>query len=174
MIATLLRVSWTNLKRDRVAQSLVFILPIIFFSIFATVFGNQGRSSTPIRVAVVDEDGSEFSRRIVDGLREEKSLRVRTTADDEGKGATLDAAGAEKLVRDGDVPLAIVLPKGLGETAAAFGGPDQGVRSSSLADMSDQIAPQMVGGLLQKVTMTAAPDLMMQGGMKQFERMPAR
>ena len=28
----------------------------------------------------------------------------------------------------------------------------------------------MVQGLLQKVTMTAAPDLMMQGGMKQFER----
>jgi ABC-type multidrug transport system permease subunit len=171
MIATLLRVSWTNLKRDRVAQSLVFILPIIFFSIFATVFGNQGRSSTPkIRVAVVDEDGSEFSRRIVDGLRQEKSLRVRTTADDEGKGVTLDAAGAEKLVRAGDVPLAIVLPKGLGETAAAFGGPDQGVRIKLLADVSDQIAPQMVSGLLQKVTMTAAPDLMMQGGMKQFER----
>ena len=35
--------------------------------------------------------------------------------------------------------------------------------------VSDPIAPQMVGGLLQKVTMTAAPDLMMQGGMRQFE-----
>ena len=39
-----------------------------------------------------------------------------------------------------------------------------------LADPSDPVAPQMVQGLLQKVTMTAAPDLMMQGGMKQFER----
>ena len=38
-----------------------------------------------------------------------------------------------------------------------------------LADPSDPIAPNMVGGLLQKVTMTAAPDLMMQGGMRQFE-----
>jgi ABC-2 type transport system permease protein len=38
-----------------------------------------------------------------------------------------------------------------------------------LADPSDPIAPNMVGGLLQKVTMTAAPDLLMQGGLKQFE-----
>src|SRR5262249_1019883 len=39
-----------------------------------------------------------------------------------------------------------------------------------LSDVSDRIAPQMVLGLLQKVTMTAAPDLMMQGGMRQFEQ----
>src|SRR6185503_15728124 len=31
-------------------------------------------------------------------------------------------------------------------------------------------APQMVHGLLQKVAMTAAPDLMMQGGITQFEK----
>jgi ABC-2 type transport system permease protein len=36
--------------------------------------------------------------------------------------------------------------------------------------VSDRIAPQMVLGLLQKVTMTAAPDLIMQGGLQQFER----
>lgn len=32
------------------------------------------------------------------------------------------------------------------------------------------MAPQMVGGLLQKVSMTSAPDLMMKGGMAQFEK----
>jgi ABC-2 type transport system permease protein len=170
MIATLLRVSWTNLRRDRVAQALTFMLPIIFFSIFATVFGNQGRNSTPrIRVAVVDDDGSELSRRIIAGLEHETSLRVRKTADPEGKGAALDRARAETLVREGDVPVAILLPKGLG-TTASFGPSGQGVRITLLADVSDPIAPQMVNGLLQKVSMTAAPDLMMQGGMKQFER----
>ena len=60
MIATVLRIGWINLKRDRVAQSLTFLLPLIFFSIFAGVFGGQGRSTTPrVRVAVVDEDGTE-------------------------------------------------------------------------------------------------------------------
>ena len=171
MIPTLLRVSWTNLKRDRVAQAMVFVLPIIFFSIFATVFGNQGRNATStIRVAVVDQDGSELSRRIVEGLRQEKSLRVRTTTEADGKGAALDYAGAEDMVRRGDVPVAVVLPQGLGDTADAFGASDARVRIKLLSDVSDPVAPQMVNGLLQKVSMTAAPDLMMQGGMKQFEK----
>ena len=171
MILTLMRVSWTNLKRDRVAQALVFLLPIIFFSIFASVFGNQGRDATSqIRIAVVDEDGSELTRRIVKGLQDEKSLRVRTTVDAEGKGTVLDRAAAERLVRNGDAPVAVILPKGLGETAAAFGQSASAVRVQLLADVSDPIAPQMVSGLLQKVSMTAAPDLMMQGGMKQFEQ----
>jgi ABC-2 type transport system permease protein len=172
LIPVLLRVSWTNLKRDRVAQALVFLLPILFFSIFATVFGNQGRSnSTPvIRVAVADLDGSELSRRIVEALRQEKSLRVRATVDPEGHGAALDADSAKTLVRGGDVPVAIVLPRGLAASASAFGSSTQAVRVTLLADVSDPIAPQMVSGLLQKVAFTAAPDLMMQGGMRQFEK----
>ena len=172
MITTLLRISWTNLKRDRVAQALTFLLPILFFSIFASVFGNQGGNSTSrVRVAVVDEDNSELSRRIVAGLRAETALRVRVAADAESKGPALDRAAAEALVQNGDVPVAIVLPKGLGATAAGFGPPQSGApRIQLLADVSDPIAPQMIGGLLQKVTMTAAPDLMMESGIGQFEK----
>jgi ABC-2 type transport system permease protein len=171
MIATLLRISWTNLKRDRVAQALTFLLPILFFSIFASVFGNQGRQATSrVRIALVDEDGSEMSRRVVEALKAETALRVRVTADAEGKGTPLDRAGAERLVQNGDLPVAIILPKGLGATAAAFGQSAGAPRIQLLADVSDPIAPQMVGGLLQKVTMTAAPDLMMKGGLEQFEK----
>jgi ABC-2 type transport system permease protein len=170
MITTLLRISWTNLKRDRVAQALTFLLPILFFSIFASVFGNQGRDGTSrVRIAVVDEDGSDLSRRIVQRLKAETALAVRATTDAEGKGAPLDRAAAERLVQNGDVPVAVVLPKGLGATAAAFGPQSGAPRIQLLADVSDPVAPQMVGGLLQKVSMTAAPDLMMQGGITQFE-----
>jgi ABC-2 type transport system permease protein len=167
---TLIRVAWTNLSRDRVAQALTFLLPIIFFSIFATVFGQQGNAQTTrIRIAVVDEDGSAFSRRMVEGLKKEGGLRVRTTTNADDPGAPdLDRPAAERLVRSGDVPVAVVLPKGLG---AAFGqtGMGGGPPIALLADPSDPIAPNMVGGLLQKVTMTAAPDLLMQGGIRQFE-----
>ena len=170
MITTLLRISWTNLKRDRVAQALTFLLPILFFSIFASVFGNQGRDATSrVRIAVVDEDGSDLSRRIVEGLEAETALRVRTTADADGKGAALDRTTAQGLVKNGDVPVAVILPNSLGATAAAFG-QSGGARIQLLADVSDPIAPQMVAGLLQKVAMTAAPDLMMQGGLTQFEK----
>jgi ABC-2 type transport system permease protein len=173
MITTLLRISWTNLKRDRVAQALTFLLPILFFSIFASVFGNQSGNSTTarVRIAIVDEDGSELSRRIVEGLKAETALRVRTTVDADGKGAVLDQAAAEQLVKNGDVPVAVILPKGVGDSTAGFGPVQPGApRIKLLADVSDRIAPQMVGGLLQKVTMTAAPDLMIKGGIGQFEK----
>ena len=171
MIATLLRVSWTNLKRDRVAQALTFMLPILFFSIFASVFGNQGRDTTSrVRIAVVDEDGSELSRRIVAGLQQETALRVRLTGGAQDTAAPLTRADAEQLVRNGDVPVAVILPKGIGASGTAFARDPAAPRIQLLADVSDPVAPQMVNGLLQKVSMTAAPDLMMRGGFNQFEK----
>ena len=95
---------------------------------------------------------------------------MRTTADGKASGATLDAGAAEQSVRGGDVPVAIVLPSGLGESFATNGFAGGGPAIQLLSDVSDPIAPQMVLGLLQKVTMTAAPDLLMQGGLRQFEQ----
>jgi len=171
-MGTLLRIGWLNLRRDRVALAMVFVLPILFFSIFASVFGGQGETPTSrIRVGVVDEDHSELSARLVEGLRKETGLRVRTTADESNVGPVLDRAAAERIVRDGNVPVAVVIPKGMGEAFAknGFGG-SSGPSIQLLSDVSDRIAPQMVLGLLQKVTMTAAPDMMMQGGIRQFEQ----
>lgn len=170
MLITLLRLGWLSLKRDRVTQALTFLLPILFFSIFATVFGGQGNPQTSrIRIAVVDEDRSELSARILDGLQKEQGLRVRTTATADG-GPALDRATAERLVRNGDLPVAVVIPQGLGAAFVEKGFAPGGPSVLLLADVSDRIAPQMVLGLLQKVTMTVAPDLMMAGGMAQFEK----
>lgn len=171
-MGTLLRIGWINLKRDRVAQALTFILPIVFFSIFASVFGGQGDGQTArIRVAIVDEDHSELSGRLVDALGREAGLRARTTADGKGTGPALDRAAARELVRNGDLPVAVVIPAGMGEAFAknGFTG-SSGPSIQLLTDVSDKIAPQMVVGLLQKVTMTVAPDLMMAGGLRQFEQ----
>lgn len=170
-MGTLLKIGWINLKRDRVAQALTFLLPIVFFSIFATVFGGQGGSQTSrIRVAVVDEDSTDFSRRIVEGLRKEAGLRVRTSTTDASDARALDRAAAERLVRNGDVPIAVIVPRGIGAAFSQQGFGADGPKVQLLADPSDPIAPHMVQGLLQKVVMTAAPDLMMAGGMKQFEK----
>src|SRR5262249_34594205 len=89
--------------------------------------------------------------------------------DAEGKGALLDRDGAQTLVKSGDVPVAVVLPKGLGSSAAAFGQSSGAAHIQLLVDVSDRIAPPMVSGLLQKVAMTSAPDILMQSAIKQFE-----
>ncbi len=172
MIGTLLRIGFLNLRRDRVALSLKFVLPVVFFSIFASVFGGQRDAMTSrIKIAAVDEDRSDFSSRLLAGLRNEKGLDVRTTVDGSGKGGALDRAAAERSVRAGDVPVAVLLPPGLGQSFMqnGFSG-GNGVSIQLLSDVSDPVAPQMVLGLLQKVSMTAAPDLLMQGGMSQFEQ----
>ena len=98
---TLLRIGFINLRRDRVVLAMVFVLPIVFFSIFAVVFGGQQDPATSrIRIAVVDEDRSEVSARIVAGLQNEKGLRARTTADEAGKQPTLDRRAAEREAAD--------------------------------------------------------------------------
>jgi ABC-2 type transport system permease protein len=169
MIATIVRIGFRNLRRDRVVQMLVFVVPIVFFTIFSMVFGNQRNGTPRVTVAVVDEDHSDFSRRIVEALTREKALRIRTTVSPDG-GEALDRAAAEKLVRDGDLPVAIVLPAGFGRGASFFGGGTGAPHVQLLADVSDQIAPQMTYGLLQKTVMTAAPDVLARSGIAQFDK----
>ncbi len=173
ILLTFLRIHWIGMKRDRVVQALTFLLPIMFFSIFATVFSNQADPTRKVRVAVVDEDQTAYSQQLMKALMAEGSLDVRVTAAKEGgNGAMLDRAAAEALVRDGDVPVAVVLPKGIG-TAGMFPTSDPSqVRPKVLllADVSDPVAPQVVSGMLQKVAFTAAPQTMAVEGMTMFEK----
>jgi ABC-2 type transport system permease protein len=173
MIRTLLRIHMTNLRRDRAAQILTFLVPMAFFTVFALVFGGSGRSTTPkVAVAVVDEAGSAVSARLVRALAAEPGLRVRTTAprdQDDTTRVPLDRPRAEALVRDGAVPVAIVLPAGLDSAFGLFGGAD-GPTVTVLNDPSDPIASQVVNGLLQKVAMTAMPDLLADQGLEAFAR----
>jgi ABC-2 type transport system permease protein len=174
MIATLLRIFWIHLRRDRVVWVLTFFVPVAFFSIFAIIFSAQGRSSTPvIRVAVVDEDGSAFSKKLVAALEKEKSLRVSsrlesTREDAGGSGTPLGRKDAEALVRDGTVSAAIILPQGLGRSFPNFAGDRPTIEL--LADTSDPVAPQMLSGMLQGLALTAAPDAMMKGGIEQLSK----
>lgn len=169
-IGPMLRVGYLNVRRDRVVLAMVFLLPIMFFSIFASVFGNQRDSTSRIRVAVVDEDQSDYSKKVAAALAAEGGLRVRTTVNDDGTGGSLDRAKAEELVKQGTVPVAVVLPKGFGATGRFFNSSETAPRIQLLADVSDPIAPQMVQGLLQKVSFTAAPDVLAVEGMGMLEK----
>ena len=174
MIPTLIGIGLINLRRDRVVQAMTFFLPIVFFSIFAGVFGSQGRDTMDrVRVALVDEDQTSASRRFVAALQKETSLRVRTTvrpagADRNAPEQPLDRTRATALVRDGDVPVAIVIPAGFGATFGSFD--TTGKAIELLSDSSDPVASQVVSGLLQKTAMTAAPDLMARQGLGMFEK----
>ncbi len=162
MIGAVVRTGWMHLRRDRAAWMLSFVVPIVFFSIFASIFGAQRRSTPRVTVVVVDEDKSERSKRLVDALRAETALKIIDNA---------DAQSAEATVKKGDAPVALIIPKGFGATQIAFG-PS---RSSApafrlLRDPSDMIAEQVLSGLLQKTIFVSMPDMMMTGGIDALER----
>jgi ABC-2 type transport system permease protein len=160
MIGLLVRNSWKQLRRDRAAQVLVFIVPIAFFSIFAVIFGGGGNrmnGTSRVAVAVVDEDGSEKSRALVAALEADSGLRVVTVASARqgARDTTLTRASAEAMVKRGDLPAALILPPGAGAAIGSFGG-GGGVKALVLHDPSDPVAARMVGGLLQRAALRAA------------------
>jgi ABC-2 type transport system permease protein len=169
-----------NLRRDRAAFVLAFVLPVAFFSIFAGIFAGSGRSAATrkIEVLVADEDGSPNAALFIEGLKREKGLDVRTSLPSEkGAGAKpgalpvpFTAATAEAAVRHGDAPVAVVVPKGFGERPIRFGPEGERPIVRILADSADPIAPQVLAGLIQKVVMTSMPQAMARSGMDEVDR----
>src|ERR1700733_3237351 len=126
MISAIVRTAFVSLKRDRAALALSFILPVVFFSIFATIFGGRGSSARKVKVIVADEDRSRASQLLVKGLQGEGSLAVRTRPDPI-KGveqSEYTGARAEAAIKAGTVSVALVIPKGFGEHPIAFGPQD--------------------------------------------------
>ena len=173
MILAIAKSRLWNLRHDRAAFTLAFIVPIVFFSIFASIFGrSSGRATTaPVRLAVVDEDQSANSRRFLAALRAESALNVSDASPAKsGAAAPYTAASAEAAVRAGELPVALVVPRGFGQSAIRFGPSADRPKLLVLSDPSDPIAPQVLAGLLQKVALTALPDVMARGGIDALDR----
>jgi ABC-2 type transport system permease protein len=170
LIISVIRTALIGLRRDRAALALSFILPISFFTIFAVIFGGQKNSTPKVSVILVDEDRSPASADLARGLERESSLVVMTRPKPESKNAApppeYTAATAEAAVKAGDAPVALIIPAGFGQNPVSFGGKSGAPAIQLLNDSSDQIAPQMVAGLLQKVGMTALGPAMAEEGMK--------
>jgi len=170
LIFQVARTALIALRRDRGALVLSFVLPLTFFSIFATIFGRQGSSTPKVNLIVVDQDQSRASQALVKGLEGETSLVVMTKPSSDKKNSPplpdFTAATAETAVKAGDAPVALIIPAGFGQHPIAFGPDAGGSTLELLNDQSDTIAPQIVVGLLQKVAITSMPSAMADEGMK--------
>lgn len=170
MILQVAKTALIALKRDRGAVVLSFVLPLAFFSIFATIFGRPGGGTPTVKLIVVDEDQSQASRALVKALANETSLVVMTRPASDRKNAPppadYTAATAETAVKAGDAPVALIIPAGFGQHPIAFGRDQGGSTLQLLNDQSDTIAPQIVVGLLQKAAITSMPSAMADEGMK--------
>jgi ABC-2 type transport system permease protein len=172
LISAIVRTALVSLRRDRGALALSFILPVVFFSIFAMIFGGRRDTTPRVTVLVVDEDHSRASQRLFQGLKQEGSLVVKTRPESV-KGTEqpeYTAATAEAAVKKGSAPVAVIIPRGFGENPIAFDPSDANRPTIQLLeDTSDIVAPQMIAGLLQKVAITAMPNVMAEQGSKYFD-----
>lgn len=183
MMGPLLRVGWISLKRDRAALLLTFALPIVFFSIFALVFGSTGGSGVEdidLRVLVVDLDASEVSRDLVATLAAHEALSVSTAPEQEAAGAISSESEAKvassnwtrdtafKAVHQGQAAAALVLPAGLGETIGNFTG--EAPEVELIYDASNPMARFTVAGLLQAASFQSSSAVLMERGLGMLER----
>lgn len=168
MIISVVRAGWLNLRRDRAALMLSFIVPIVFFSIFAGIFGAQKSKTPKTTVVIADLDRSDSSRSLIAALQRESALDVVVAPK---KSTTpFDAQSAEAYVRAGDAPVALVIPKGFAATQIRFDTRNNGPAFRILSDSADPIADQIVGGLLQKTLMVSMPEKMMDAGVNEVDR----
>lgn len=170
MIWTVIQTSLRRLKNNRSELLLTFVVPILFFSIFALIFGARGSSTsgTPrIKVALANDSDSWVAKRASELLVEQPSLQIA----DQNRSVT--RSKAEDWVRRGMVSAAIVFApadSAAADSAATDAPSDSGKRSDAaqpnekmphievLSDSYDQVASQVMIALVQRAVMTAAAE----------------
>jgi ABC-2 type transport system permease protein len=139
---------------DRRAVLMSVVAPIFIASFFGYIFGGGAgnQDNSPIPVLVSDQDGSAFSREIVNRLKAETSLDVKPSTPEDSRIA----------VRQGKATAAVLIPKNFSIDAGRaflFGGakPEIGI----LFDPSHSIEMRMLQGIMAGAVMETAGKQMM-------------
>ena len=142
MLATVFEIAMRRLRHNRVELLLTFVVPIVFFSIFALIF-SRGVGSTPrVKTWVFDRDRSELSAKLVASLEAVDGLRVTVPAIGEGEDA---AAWAESAVLRGQTAAAVLIPAGFADAIQSGRRPPP---TPVLIDSSNPVAEPVVSSLL--------------------------
>ena len=165
MIYSILACKFHALRRDRIASLLVFLLPILFFSIFAGIFGDVGNSKPGgITVLVVDESPSDRSRKLIDALKASGS-GVRFSLAHGEPPVAWTMADARSQVAKGRFPALISIPS---DISVSMFGPAQGRPVTVVADPSNPLVATMIPGLLQQAAMVGLRGDMITSGIQAF------
>jgi ABC-2 type transport system permease protein len=148
----------------------------VFFSIFASIFGGMGAAvgggggSSAMGIIVVDEDQTEISRRFVEAVNSQEALDVAEAprrTDENPHPEPFTRESARQHVRQGGAPIAVIIPAGFSETFGNF--VNSGADVDLVYDAANPIAQPTVAGLLQAAAFMAAPDILMENGLEQFD-----
>ncbi|NOX63269.1 MAG: ABC transporter permease, partial [Chloroflexi bacterium] len=103
--------------RDRNGIALMLVAPLVLAAIMGAAFGGFGRrenaSLSAIPVAIVDEDGGPMAAGLVNALESEDLAELLAPVE------AATAAEARKMVEQGEVRAAVVIPAGFGDAVGA-------------------------------------------------------
>lgn len=126
--------------RDKSVLGAFVLLPLLLTWIFGAAFGSVSTGPTTLRV--VDLDGTAMSQQVADLLDAEQSIEVVTVTE---KQARAD-------IRDGKTEIAVIVPKGFGETLTA------GERAATIelvrvpASQAGQAIAQVLDGIAARLS----------------------
>ncbi len=152
MSLAIFRAMLLGLLRDRGALLMSFFLPAVFFVIMAEIFTATTGDSLNLKVAVLDEVGSETSNRLVGALEENATLTLLP-----------EALGSREEVRAwvksgiADIGLIIRADAEPLESAGGFGAAPLLV----VVDPARGVAEPMLTGQIRRAYFSALPDVAM-------------
>ena len=149
MSGAVFRAMLLGLVRDRAALAMTFVLPTIFFWIFAMIFAGASGEQLRLDIAIADELGTEQAGRLVRALESEAAL-IRV-------GGALEAEGVRDWVRRGAADVGLIV-RADAEPLGSVGGFGP-APLLIVADPARGVAVPMLTGLVQKAYFSALPDV---------------
>jgi ABC-2 type transport system permease protein len=150
MSLAVFRAMLLGLARDRAALAMTFVLPALFFLIFAAIFSGATGEQLRLKVALADEVRDEISTRLVAALGDDTAL-LRVGGDE------LDADEVRGLVRKGTADVGLIV-RADGEPLDSLGGFGP-APLLIVADPVRGVAVPMLKGQVQKAYFSALPDV---------------
>lgn len=117
----------------------VFGFPVLYALFFGAIFSGAGKEPSGMKIAVVDEDKSEFSSSYISKLQSYEALKISLAGRDE----------AIEQVRKGKVSAAVILKKGFGDGFEAMFNSDE-PKIEIASDPSRKMESGYLQGLLAK------------------------
>lgn len=152
MIGTVVRISWLNLRRDRVALAMTFLLPLMFFSVFALVFGGtDDDSNRTVRMALAVRERNALTDRLEAIVQGHPGVQIvpSENGDEEASSHAL-----RSMVRGGRVDVAVELPRGF---AAKLTRAEPGAAEVRLwINRANPLAAPLAEGLVRSASLVAA------------------
>ncbi len=156
MIGTVVKISLLRLWNTKSELALIFIVPVLFFSIFALIFSRGvGRKPGQIRVSIICDDMKQPGKLLAQSLSKRKELRTVTGIGSTDKGWPIGRLSKTVISQHG-AEVVVYIPPTFTEHTRNGGKPEVQI----LHEGTNPISAQIVEAALAQTMITQQVDLL--------------